>query len=103
VIDKDRTSALLARELDADRFVMATDAVGVYLGWAGPEPQLLRTTTPSELRAHTFAAGSMGPKVEAACEFVAATGRTAAIGDLHEIAGLIAGTAGTQVGPDPDG
>jgi carbamate kinase len=102
VIDKDRASALLARELDADRFVMVTDAPGVFLGWGGADQQLLGTTTPSELRAHTFAAGSMGPKVEAASEFVAMTGRTAAIGDLHDIAGLVAGTAGTQVGPDPD-
>lgn len=103
VIDKDRASALLARELGADRFVMATDAPGVYLGWGGPDPQLLQRTTPSELRAHTFASGSMGPKVEAACDFVAATGHAAAIGDLHEIAGLIEGTAGTQVGPDEVG
>jgi carbamate kinase len=99
VIDKDRASGLLARELGADRFVMATDAPGVYLGWGGPDPQLLDVVSPDELRRHEFAAGSMGPKVEAACDFVDATGNVAAIGDLHDLAGLIEGTAGTQVSP----
>jgi len=100
VIDKDRASALLARQLEADCFVMATDADGVYLDWGKPSARLLRRTTPSELKRHPFAAGSMGPKVEAACDFVQATGRPAAIGALADIERIVAGQAGTRVEPD---
>ena len=57
----------------------------------------MRRATPAWLRAQTFAAGSMGPKVEAVCRFVEATGRRAAIGRLEVIGELIAGTAGTQI------
>jgi carbamate kinase len=67
VIDKDLASELLARELEVDLFVMATDVDGVYTGWGTPEQRRLETVTPAELRAYQFAAGSMGPKVEAAC------------------------------------
>ena len=51
--------------------------------------------------AREFADGSMGPKVEAVCRFVEATGRRAAIGRLEDLASLIDGTAGTQIGADP--
>jgi carbamate kinase len=97
VIDKDRASALLARELDADVFVMATDVDAVYDGWGTPDPLALNRITASELRARRFAPGSMGPKVEAAVDFVVATGRRAAIGTLSEVEALVAGTAGTNV------
>jgi carbamate kinase len=100
VIDKDRASALLARQLEADLFVMATDVDGVYLDWGQPTKRLLRRTTPGELIDRQFASGSMGPKVEAACDFVASTGRRAAIGALAEIEGIVAGEAGTIVEPD---
>jgi carbamate kinase len=53
--------------------------------------------TPEDLRTIEFAAGSMGPKVEAACRFVEATGGRAAIGSLAEAAAVVAGTAGTQI------
>ena len=53
--------------------------------------------TPAELRAHAFAAGSMGPKVAAAVRFVEATGKRAAIGALEDIEAIVAGTAGTNV------
>ena len=56
-----------------------------------------RARTPEELAGHDFAAGSMGPKVEAAARFAASTGRRAAIGSLADIAGIVAGTAGTSV------
>ncbi len=97
VIDKDRASAVLARELGADLFVMATDVPGVYADWGTSKHRLLRTTTPAELRALRFAAGSMGPKVEAAMAFVEETGQRAAIGSLEEIARIVAGEAGTIV------
>jgi len=97
VIDKDRASAVLARELAADLFVMATDVEGVYVDWGTPEQRLLRRAHPDELRAAGFAAGSMGPKVEAACDFVDATGGRAVIGALEDIEQMIAGEAGTQI------
>jgi carbamate kinase len=97
VIDKDLASELLARELDADLYVMATDAEGVYLDWGTPEQQLLGWVTPEELAAHEFPAGSMGPKVKAAVRFVEATGKRAAIGRLADITRIVAGDAGTNV------
>ncbi len=100
VIDKDLASALLAQELEADVYVMATDVDGVYSGWGTPEQARLQRVTPRELRAMTFPAGSMGPKVEAAVEFVEQTGRRVAIGSLEDIDGLVDGTAGTNVVPE---
>ncbi len=100
VIDKDRASALLALQLEADLFVMATDADGVYLDWGTPQARRLERTTPAELLGHRFAAGSMGPKVEAACEFVNRTGQRAAVGALDQLGAMVDGAAGTQVVAD---
>jgi len=97
VIDKDFASELLARELDADLFVMATDTEGVYARWGEPDQELLGWVTPEELERYDFAAGSMGPKVEAAIRFVRGTGNRAAIGRLDDIAMIAAGQAGTNV------
>jgi carbamate kinase len=96
VIDKDLASSLLARDLEADLFVMATDVDGVYRGWGTPEQARIDRVTPDELRDHGFPAGSMGPKVDAAVEF-AATGQRAVIGALADIDGMVAGTAGTNI------
>ena len=76
VIDKDRASALLAKEIGADFFVVATDTDAVYLDWGKPEQRAIRSATPDALDAYTFPAGSMGPKVEAAQDFARVTGRT---------------------------
>jgi carbamate kinase len=97
VIDKDFASELLAREVAADLFLMVTDVDGVYTGWGTPDRRKLERTTPEELRRLDFAAGSMGPKVEAACRFVERTSGRAAIGGLVEIERIVDGTAGTQV------
>jgi carbamate kinase len=99
VIDKDLTAALLAERLDADRLVMLTDVPYVERdhGLATAEP--IERATPDELRLLTFAAGSMGPKVEAACRFVERTGGLAAIGALGDLADVARGAAGTQVSP----
>jgi len=97
VIDKDLASALLAEGLQADVLVLATDVDAVYEAWGTPAQRALRTTTPGELRKLDFAAGSMGPKVEAVCRFVERTGGRAAIGSLGELSELTAGSAGTQV------
>jgi len=99
IVDKDRASALLAREIEADVFVMATDVDGVYLDWGTPDARRLERTTTVELHAYDFPAGSMGPKVEAACDFVERTGGTAAIGALADIEAIVDGRAGTIVGP----
>lgn len=97
VIDKDLASEMLARELGADLFVMATDTDGVYLDWGRSGQRRLGWVTPEELDRHDFAAGSMGPKVEAAVRFVKATCNRAAIGRLEDIAEIVAGRAGTNV------
>jgi carbamate kinase len=99
VIDKDLASELLAREVGADLFVMATDVDGVYDAWGTPEQRKLDRVTSAELRARPFAAGSMGPKVEAAARFVETTGKRAAIGALDEIEQIVDGRAGTTVAP----
>ncbi len=97
VIDKDLASELLAEDVGADLFLMATDVDGVYLDWGTSQQRRLGQVTPEELAGYQFAAGSMGPKVEAAAQFAAKTGRRAAIGSLADIAGIVAGTAGTNV------
>src|SRR5512139_1355902 len=97
VIDKDLASELLARELEADLLVIATDVDGVYLDWGKPEQRMLGRVTPDELRSYNFPAGSMGPKVQAATRFVEETGKRAAIGSLEDIEQIVAGTAGTNV------
>jgi carbamate kinase len=97
VIDKDFASELLAREVSADLFIMATDVDAVYADWGTPEQRALGRVPVDELRKHAFPAGSMGPKVEAACRFVEATGGRAAIGALTQIQQIVDGDAGTQV------
>jgi carbamate kinase len=97
VIDKDLASSMLAGELDADLYVMATDVDGVYRDWGKPTQARIDRVTPAELEAMDLPAGSMGPKVAAAAEFVTATGKRAAIGSLDDIDALVDGSGGTQV------
>ena len=104
VIDKDRSSAVLAKDLAADTLVIATDADAVYLDWGTPEQRAIATATPHALADVTFAAGSMGPKVEAACDFArSAPGKTAVIGSLPDLPALLAGTAGTRISTSAEG
>lgn len=97
VVDKDLTAALLARRLDADLLVMLTDVDSLHADWGGPRDHPIHSAQPRELREMTFAAGSMAPKVEAACRFAEATGRRAAIGALTDVARVVRGEEGTQV------
>jgi carbamate kinase len=76
---------------------MATDADAVYVGWGTPEARALKTVSVAELRKYSFPAGSMGPKVKAACEFAEATGHAACIGALEDTARMLRGEAGTTV------
>ncbi len=97
VIDKDLASELLAEDVAADLFVMTTDVDGVYAGWGTPQQRRLDEITPAELARYQFAAGSMGPKAEAAIRFTRQTGNRAAIGSLDDINAIVAGKAGTNV------
>jgi carbamate kinase len=97
VVDKDLTAALLARRLDADVLVMLTDVDAVHLDWGAESDRALGKVTTAELREHSFASGSMGPKVDAACRFVEATGRRAAIGSLTKAVEIVRGESGTQI------
>lgn len=97
VVDKDLTSALLARELEADSLLLLTDVEAVELDWGKATARRIRRASPQALRALTFESGTMAPKVEAACRFAEATRRTAYIGSLDSGARLLAGTAGTAV------
>ncbi|NIP73275.1 MAG: carbamate kinase [Gammaproteobacteria bacterium] len=98
VVDKDLASGLLARQLGADLLVLLTDVAAVYRDWCTPRRSAIREAAPEELRRERFPAGSMGPKVEAACLFAEAGGR-AVIGALEEAAALVRGEAGTLVRP----
>lgn len=100
VIDKDATSSLLARGLDAVHLILLTDVSGVATGWGTDHEQWLRTIAPRTLRGLEFAGGSMQPKIDAVCDFVEATGRRASIGSLDELAAILEGAAGTAVFPD---
>ena len=102
VVDKDRASALLAKEIGADEFVVATDADAIYLDWGSAGQRALRTATPEALMRIGFPPGSMGPKVEAACDFVLTTGNSAVVGALDELPAVLRGAAGTRVIPEVD-
>jgi carbamate kinase len=97
VVDKDRTAALLAELLHVDRLLLLTDVAGIYRDWGGPRQQLFGIVTAEQLRSMDFDRGSMGPKVEAACQFVERTGKRAAIGALQDATRVLDGLAGTQI------
>jgi carbamate kinase len=99
VIDKDLTAAVLAESLDADFLIILTDVAAVLLDYGTPTQRELNRATPGWLRDLDFPAGSMGPKVEAACRFVELTGDIAAIGRLQDTVDIVAGRAGTIVTP----
>jgi carbamate kinase len=101
VVDKDLTTALLAELLHADALLILTDVSRVYRRFGTRDPGPLVRTTPAELRSLNLPEGSMGPKAEAAARFVERTGRLAGIGPLDDALGVLLGTAGTLVCPDP--
>ncbi|MEZ6955164.1 MULTISPECIES: carbamate kinase [unclassified Aeromonas] len=97
VIDKDMSAAYLAKQIKADALLILTDADAVYLDWGKPTQRPLRVTSPDELAGVKFDAGSMGPKVEASCEFVKATGGMVGIGSLEDGLAILKGEAGTNI------
>jgi len=103
VVDKDLASAVLAREVEADRFVVATDADAVYVDYGTPQQRAVVAAHPEALRDLPFPPGSMGPKIAAAIEFVTTSGHDARIGALDDLASVLAGNAGTRISMDVDG
>jgi carbamate kinase len=97
VIDKDRSAALLARDLGAERLLLLTDVAAVYADWPEPAQRPIRSARATELDPGAFDAGSMAPKVDAARRFVAAGGGSAHIGALEEASAVLAGRAGTEI------
>jgi carbamate kinase len=97
VIDKDLCSELLARELDADLLIMATDVEAVFTGWGTPNARAISRASPAAMGRLQFPPGSMGPKVGAARRFATATGKVAAIGAIAELPAITRGVAGTLV------
>ena len=102
VVDKDLATEVLAEALEADALLLLTDVPTVVRGFGTPGATPITRATPAALRGEDFAAGSMGPKVEAACRFVEVTGDMAAIGSLEDVALILAGKAGTIVTPAGD-
>ncbi len=103
MIDKDRCSALLAMELGAELLVFSTGVTHVYLhfGKANEKPlfRLSWEEARTYLRQGEFAAGSMGPKVEAALRFLDFGGRRALITAPEFMAAAVGGAAGTEILP----
>ncbi len=99
VIDKDLASSLLARLLKADMLLMLTDVDAVYMGYGTPDARALERVGAAEMSRADFPAGSMGPKVGAAIEFVEATGNPAAIGRLEDAIEIVEGRQGTRSEP----
>ena len=104
VIDKDLTSAVLARALGFDHLLILTAVSRVAIRFRKPAERWLDTVTVSELRSYQeeghFAKGSMAPKVEAAIRFIAAGGRRVVIAHLNEAMAALQGETGTHVVPD---
>jgi carbamate kinase len=103
VVDKDLASGLLARDLHADMFVMLTDVAALYTHFGTDRQRLVRTAHPDALEALQFPPGSMGPKVRAACTFARDTGYPAVIGQLSDLAAIMAGEAGTSISVQAEG
>jgi carbamate kinase len=97
VIDKDRAAALLAEALGADALLLLTDVDAVYRGWGTDDAEPIARLTPETAAELALDPGSMGPKVEAACAFVARGGGRAGIGRLEAAAEVLAGRSGTTI------
>ncbi len=97
VIDKDLCSALLAENLDADLFIIATDVSATFIDWGKPTQKAIAAVHPDVIEKMSFAAGSMGPKVQAAVNFAKRTGKEAIIGSLSDIVDIVKGKAGTRI------
>lgn len=100
VVDKDLATSVLAEALDADVLMVLTDVPHVMRGFGTDRSEPILRASAVALRREEFAAGSMGPKVEAICRFVEVTGGMAAIGRFEDVSQILAAEAGTIVTPD---
>ncbi|MCP4475982.1 MAG: hypothetical protein GY821_15745 [Gammaproteobacteria bacterium] len=91
VVDKDHTAACLAAQLNADALLILTDVEAVYSDWGGDNPRAIRCASPAALEPLSFAAGSMAPKIAAACQFVKQSGGVAMIGGLAQVSAVLNG------------
>ncbi len=99
VVDKDHASGLLARGLGADRLLLLTGEPVVWSAWPRARGRAIRSASPESLQTLRFEAGTMGPKIEAACDFVRQTGNIACIGALEDAVRIVDGRAGTTIRP----
>ncbi|MDB6096219.1 MAG: carbamate kinase [Francisellaceae bacterium] len=97
VIDKDLTAALLATRIDADILLILTDVEAVYLGWGTEHSKPIKQCNPNEFNFKEFQAGSMRPKIEAACQFAAKPGKKSFIGSLRQADKILTGEVGTLI------
>jgi carbamate kinase len=104
VVDKDLAAAILARDVDASVLLILTDVPKVQRGFGSMLPEDIDHMTVSEAhrlrKRGEFGAGSMGPKIEAAVEFLKAGGRRVVIAELDRAPEALRGEAGTQIVPD---
>jgi len=103
VIDKDLASSLLARGLGAQKLLILTSVPAVAIGFGTSSERWLHCVTVrdacSYLAAGEFPPGSMGPKIEAAIDFLVGGGQECIITSAENVAGALAGTAGTHIVP----
>lgn len=97
VVDKDMTACRLALDLNADCFVILTDVDGVYDSWGSDDAKLIREFSAIDFSKDDFVAGSMQPKLAAACQFVQAVKRPSFIGQLEKLHDILEGRSGTRV------
>lgn len=103
VIDKDRASAVLAREISADLLIFLTAVEYVYLNYLKPQQRPLKTLTRAEAQQYLqdghFAPGSMAPKIESALDFLSQGGRRVLITQPESLAEALQGRSGTHIFP----
>lgn len=97
VIDKDKTSALLAIKLKVDRFIIATKTDGVYRNWQSKTSEKIKNITIKQLKSMQFESGTMAPKIAAAIRFVKQRQQPAVIGSLDELDKIMNFNAGTKI------
>ncbi|OON37124.1 carbamate kinase [Izhakiella australiensis] len=97
VIDKDLSAATLAKQLNASHLLILTDGDNVCVNWGKRDEKPLHDISVEQIEKYEFAAGSMGPKVTACCDFARQTSGIGHIGSLHKAALIMAGKSGTHI------
>jgi len=104
VLDKDRTAALLARDVGTRVLLILTDVDGVYLNYDRPDRRLLTRLSPEECELYlgqgVFPPGSMGPKIESAVRFLREGGEKVVITSMEQAEQALRGESGTTIAYD---